>query len=136
MADWKNNLSMFFYSFLEPCPDGIKLSKIGDTPRWHWVLPTHILMKRRKCHLKPTVIQWWDLNKYQHLQTVNFCNYFQPTYSLYICLQDRRIIPFSVVNITEKFRCCQLDLGNFFSMIGKTKLGNNFLLFEGEKEKN
>ena len=42
--------------------------------------------------------------------------------SLYICLQDRRIISFSVVNITEKLRCCQLDLGHFFSMIGKNSL--------------
>ena len=40
-------------------------------------------------------------------------------YSLYICLQELRIISFSVVNMTEKLRRCQLDLGCFFSMIGK-----------------
>ena len=42
--------------------------------------------------------------------------------SLYICLQDRLIISFSVVNVTEKLRCCQLHLGHFFSMIGKSCL--------------
>ena len=41
------------------------------------------------------------------------------SYSLYICLQELRIISFSVVNMTEKSRCCQLDLGHFFCMIGK-----------------
>ena len=53
--------------------------------------------------------------------------------SLYICcLQDRRIISFSVVNITEKLRCFQLGLGHFFwhdwkeLFKNKTKLGNNF----------
>ena len=35
--------------------------------------------------------------------------------SLYICLQELPIISFSVVNMTEKSRCCQLDLGCFFS---------------------
>ena len=35
-------------------------------------------------------------------------------YSLYICLQELWIILFSVVNMTEKLRCCQLDLGRFF----------------------
>ena len=63
-------------------------------------------------------------------------NYYRSIWnfdSLYICLQDGRIISFSVVNITEKLRCCQLDLGHFFSMIGKNclrKLGNNLLSFE------
>jgi hypothetical protein len=37
------------------------------------------------------------------------------TYSLYICLQELRIISFSVVNMTEKLRCCQLDLGCFLA---------------------
>ena len=36
------------------------------------------------------------------------------THSLYICLQELRIISFSLVNMTEKLRCCQLDLGLFF----------------------
>ena len=36
------------------------------------------------------------------------------THSLYICLQELRIISFSVVNMTEKLRSCQLDLGHFF----------------------
>ena len=36
------------------------------------------------------------------------------TSRLYIYLQDRRIISFSVVNMTEKSRCCQVDLGQFF----------------------
>ena len=40
------------------------------------------------------------------------------TNSLYIRLQELRIISFSVVNMTEKLQCCQLDLG-FFSVIGK-----------------
>jgi hypothetical protein len=44
------------------------------------------------------------------------------SYSLYIRLQELRIISFSVVNLTEKSRCCQLDLGRFFSMIGKNCL--------------
>ena len=44
------------------------------------------------------------------------------TNSLYICLQELRIISFSVVNMTKKLRCCQLDLGRFFYMIGKTCL--------------
>jgi hypothetical protein len=53
--------------------------------------------------------------------------------SLYICLQDRQIISFSVVNITEKLRCCQRDLGHFFLHDWKelckikTKLGNKFI---------
>ena len=47
------------------------------------------------------------------------------TYSLYICLQEIQIISFLLVNMAEKLRCCQLDLGFFFY----TKLGND--LFEG-----
>ena len=50
---------------------------------------------------------------YFHLWSVFNC--------LYICLQVR-IISFSVVNMTEKSRCCQLDLRWFFSMIGKKYL--------------
>ena len=38
---------------------------------------------------------------------------------VYICLQELRIISFSVVNLIENSRCCQLDLGHFFSVIGK-----------------
>ena len=47
-----------------------------------------------------------------------------------------RAISFSVVNITEKLRCCQLDLGWFFLndwkelFKNKTKLGNNFIYFK------
>ena len=37
---------------------------------------------------------------------------------LYICLHELWIILYSVVNMTEKSRCCQLDLGQIFSMIG------------------
>ena len=34
--------------------------------------------------------------------------------NLHICLQELRMISFSVVNMTEKLRCCQLDLGHCF----------------------
>ena len=37
--------------------------------------------------------------------------------SLYICLQELRIISLSVVNMTEKLWCCQLDLGHFLSWL-------------------
>ena len=59
--------------------------------------------------------------------------------SLQICLQDRRIISFSVVNITEKLRCHQFDLGHFFwhewkeLFQKKTKLGKNFIQRERKK---
>ena len=55
----------------------------------------------------------WLSNRYQ----IQYQTQHQ-TDSLYICLQELRIISFSVVNMTEKLRCCQLDLGHFFSMIG------------------
>ena len=51
-------------------------------------------------------------------------------------LKEPRIISFSVVNMTEKLQCCQLDLGLFFNFlvwlertVYKTKLGKD--LFEG-----
>ena len=37
------------------------------------------------------------------------------THSLYICLQELRIISFLVVNMTEESQCCQLDLGRFLA---------------------
>jgi hypothetical protein len=36
------------------------------------------------------------------------------SYIIYICLQRATDNRFSVVNITEKLRCCQLHLGRFF----------------------
>ena len=54
-----------------------------------------------------------DLSHIERLYEIN---------SLYICLQELWIISFSVVNKTEKLRCCQNDLGHFFSVIGKIYL--------------
>ena len=45
------------------------------------------------------------------------CFLFMELHSLYICLQHPRIISFSVVNMTEKLWCCQLDLGHFLSWL-------------------
>ena len=44
---------------------------------------------------------------------------FQKTiiHSLYICLQELRIISISVVNMTEESQCCQLDLGRFLAWL-------------------
>ena len=39
------------------------------------------------------------------------------SHSLYICLQELRIISFSIVNMTEKSRWCQFDLGRFLAWL-------------------
>jgi hypothetical protein len=54
----------------------------------------------------------WD-SRWQTYARTSYRN-GRNTDSLYICLQELRIISFSVVNMTEKSRCCQLDLGRFF----------------------
>ena len=56
---------------------------------------------------------------------LRFSGFQSNTNSLYFCLHELRIILFSVVNMTEKLRCCQPDLWRVFL----TKHGKD--LFEG-----
>ena len=60
-----------------------------------------------------------DKNGFKHYLPILL--HLVEAYSLYICLQDRGIISFSVVKITEKLRCCQLDLGHDWKEQDKTR---------------
>ena len=78
-------------------------------------------------------VESYSENLWKHVSSIIYGLTCQPpgeSNSLYICLQELRLILFSVVNMTEKLQCCQLDLGLFLAWFER------FIQRNHEKQKN